>query len=197
MKGTGAVPEAPLGPEQEALGPVRKKTRPAKSARLSGKQDVCERSRPQSEERSILDERVPGLIFDSLATVQAAIVSASKEMPYGALRQAMALGEQEKRELTSAARTVAAKYPAFFAQHKDGLEFVAALMAINAAKIDQLLSLIDQSDGPHVAAEPSPSEGHVCSARAALGIALIVLAPLGFLAVLLIVEHLRRKSYVH
>ena len=197
MKGAGAVPRPPLGPQQEALGPVRKKTRPAKSARLGGKQYFSERSRPQVEERPVLDERVPGLIFDSLATVQAAIVSASKEMPYRALRQAMALGEQEKHELTSAAQAVAAQYPAFFSQHKDGLEFVAGLMAINAAKIDHLLSLIDQSDGSPVRAESGPSGEHVCSARVALGIALIVLAPLGLLAVVLIAEHLRRKSYVH
>jgi|HubBroStandDraft_6_1064221.scaffolds.fasta_scaffold260399_2 hypothetical protein len=181
MTGTGTVP-----------GPVRKKARHVKSAQLSGKQGISERAHSQSEERPILDERVPGLIFDSLATVQAALVSASKEMPYGALRQAMALGEQEKRELTSAAHAVAAKYPAFFSKHKDGLEFVAALMAINAAKIDQLFSLIDHLNGPLLAAEPSASEGHVCSAPAALGIALIVLAPLWLLAVVLILEHIRR-----
>jgi hypothetical protein len=179
MKGRCAVP-----------GPVRKKARHVKSAPLGSKQGISARS--LSEERPILDERVPGLLFDSLATVQAALVSASKEMPYVALRQAMALGEQEKRELTSAAQAVAAKYPTFFSQHKDGLEFVAALMAINAAKIDQLLTLIDQLNGPLLAAEPGPSEGQVCSARAALGIAVIVLAPPWLLAVVLILEHLRR-----
>jgi hypothetical protein len=191
--GTDAVSRTPLGPEQKALGPVRKKARHAKSARLGIKQSGAARSRSQSEDRPVLDERVPGLLFDSLTTAQAALVSASKEMPYTALRQAMAISEPEKRELTIAAQTAAGKYPDFFSQHKDGIEFGVAFMAINAAKIDQLLSLIDQSDNSPIPADSGPFGEHVCSAREALGIALIILAPLWLLALVLIVEHLRRK----
>jgi hypothetical protein len=109
-----------------------------------------------------------------------------------ALRQAMALGEQQKRELTSAAQAVADKHAAFFSQHKDGLELVAGLMAISAAKIDHVLSLVVQSDGLPAPAERGPSEEHVCSAREALGIAVVVLAPLALLALILILK--RRKK---
>ncbi len=184
----GAMLGTPLEPEQEALAPTRKKTQSPKSARASGKQYGSKRSHPQPEERPILDERVPGLLFDSLASVQAAIVSASKELPYRALRQAMAIGEQEKRELTRAAQAVAAKHAAFLSQHKDALEFVVGLTAINAAQMDQLLLLIDQSDGSPGPAESCPSGEHVCSAREALAIAVIVLAPLALLALILILK---------
>src|SRR5690242_3663201 len=88
-----AVPSVPPGFKHKDLV-MQKKTRQAKSA-SSGPQ---QRPHPQPETRSILDERVLGLLFDSLTTVQAAIVSATEGMPYRSLRQAMALGEQEKRE---------------------------------------------------------------------------------------------------
>lgn len=192
MKGAGAEPGVPLWPAQEALGAMRNKTRRTKSARFGDKRSRPQPSRAQFEERPILDERVPGLIFDSLATVQAAIISASKEIPYRALRQAVAIAEQEKHELTSAAQAVAAKHSAFFSQHRDALELVASLMAINAAQMDHLLSLIDQSDGLPAPAELGPSEEHVCPAREALGIAVVVLAPLALLALILILK--RRKK---
>ena len=192
MKGVDAVPGAPFGPEQEALAPMRKKTQRTKSAHAGGKQYGSERSHPQPEERPILDECVPGLLFDSLASVQAAIVSASKKVPHRTLRQAMAIDEQEKRELTRAAQAVAAKHAAFFSKHRDALEFVTVLTAINAAQMDHMLSLIDQSDGPPAPAESGPSGEHVCSAREALVIAFIVLAPLALLALILILER-RRK----
>src|SRR5207253_5888040 len=65
-----------------------------------------------------------------------------------------------------------------FSKHRDALEFVTVLTAINAAQMDHMLSLIDQSDGPPAPAESGPSGEHVCSAREALVIAFIVLAPL-------------------
>jgi hypothetical protein len=114
--------------------------------------------------------------------VQAAIMGASKGIPYEVLRQTMVLGKEKRNELTSAAQAVAAKYPAFFAEHKDLVEFVTVLMAFKAAQMDHLLSLLGQSDASPAPAEPGPPKDHVCSAREALAIALIILAPLGLLA---------------
>ncbi len=184
----GAMLGTPLEPEQEALAPTRKKTQSPKSARASGKQYGSKRSHPQPEERPILDERVPGLLFESLATVQAAIVSASEKVPYRVLRQTMAIGETEKCELARAAQAVAAKHAAFLSQHKDALEFVVGFMAVNAAQMDHLLSLVDQLDGSSAHAESGPSVEHVCSAREALAVAGIVLAPLALLALILILK---------
>jgi hypothetical protein len=193
MKRAGAVPNALPARAKKSRDPLRKKTGRTNHARRRGKQDGSEGSRPQAEERPSLDGRIPGLLFDSLASVQAAIVSASKGVPYRTFRQAMALDQQEKHELTSAAQAVAVKHPAFFAQHKDALEFATVLTAINAAHMDHLFSLLGQSDDSPAQAEPIPPVEHVCSAREALGMALIVLAPLGLFALVLLIQHLRRK----
>jgi hypothetical protein len=189
VRETGAVPAKPPEPEQERQALVCTKTPRKKSSEQHG----SESSGPQSEGCSILDERIPGLLFESLASVQAAAVSASQGIPYRALRRAMALESNEKSELTHAAQAVAAKHPAFFSQHKDALEFVAVLMAINAAQMEHLLSLMDQFDGSPAPSAPGPMGNHICSVREALGIALIVLAPLGLLALVLLVQHLRRN----
>ncbi len=193
MKGAGAVPDALPVRAQGTRAPIHKKTGRTNPASPRRKLDGSERPRPQPEERPVLDERVPGLLFDSLASVQAAIISATKGLPYGAVRQAMALDPQEKHELTSAAQAVAAKHPAFFAEHKDAIEFVAVLMAFKAVQMDHLLSLLGQSDRSPVPAESGPSGEHVCSAREALAIAFIVLAPLGLLALVLLIQHWRRN----
>ena len=184
----GAVPSAPSGSKQEAIIP-RQKTRPARS-KCSGYEQhrpVC--LRPQPEE-PILDGRFLGLLFDSLATVQATLVSASKDVPYTALRPTVAIGEQEKAELIRAVQAVIVKHQAFFAHHKDALEFVTAVTAVNAAQMDHLLLALDHSVGSPSPTDPGPLGGHICSAREAVGIALIVLAPLGLFAVVLIVKHL-------
>jgi hypothetical protein len=184
----GAVPNVPPVPEQKDLV-MQKKTAQAKPANSGTHQ----RSHPQPEARPILDERVLGLLFDSLTSVQAAIVSATEGMPYGGLRQAMALGEQEKRELTRATQAVVAKHPAFFLKHKSALEFATVLTAINAAHMDHLLLLIDQVDGLPAPAAAEMLGQHVCSASEALAIALIVLAPSGIFALVLFIQRLRRK----
>ena len=192
MKRAGAVPNALPARAQGTPAPICKKTARTHPGHTRGKQDGSERSHPQPAARPILDERIPGLLSDSLTSVQAAIMSASEGLSYRTLRQAMTLGEQEKNELTSAAQAVAAKHPAFFAQHKDALELVIALTAFNAAHMDHLFSLLGQSDDSP-APKPVPPGEHVCSAHEALGMALIVLAPLGLFALVLLIQHLRRK----
>ncbi len=191
MKRKGAELGTRVELKQQALVHACKKA--ARTKHTRGKQDGSESSRPQPEVHSNLDERILGLLWDSLTRVQAAIVSASKGLPYAALRQAMALGQQEKNELTSASQAVAAKYPAFFAEHKDVIEFVAVLTAFKAVQMDHLLLLLGQSDRSPVPAESGPSGEHVCSAREALAIAFIVLAPLGLLALVLLIQHWRRN----
>jgi hypothetical protein len=125
------------------------------------------------------DDRVPSLLFDSLACVQAAILSTSSKLPYRDLRQVLLCSEGEKCELTSAALTVAAKHPAFFSQHKQFLEFAVAWARVNSPKVDQLYSLAEECDEK------------VCSAREALGAALLVLAPLAVFALVLIMKSRR------
>jgi hypothetical protein len=99
MKRAGAVPNALPARAKKSRDPIRKKTGRTIHARRRGKQDGSEGSRPQAEERPSLDGRIPGLLFDSLASVQAAIVSASKGVPYRTFRQAMALDQQEKTRI--------------------------------------------------------------------------------------------------
>ncbi len=161
----------------------------AKSANSGTRQ----RSHPQPEARPILDERVLGLLFDSLTSVQAAVVSATEGMPYRTLRQGIALGEQEKHELTRATQAVVAKHPTFFLEHKNALEFATVFTAINTAHMDHLLSLVGQADGSPAPVAAETLEGHVCSASEAVAVALIVLAPLGVLALVLLIQRLRRK----
>jgi hypothetical protein len=192
MKDTEGVRGPTPGPKKARAG-GSEKLRLSKAVSARTEQHGPGLPRPEPEERPILDDRVPALLFEALASVQAAIVSASQRVPYGVLRQTVAIAEEEKRELARAAQKVVAKHADFFVQHKDALEFVTALMAVNSTRMDYLLSAIDQSVA---SAEPIGCEspgGHVCSAGEALGIALIVLAPLGLLAVVLIVEHLRRN----
>ena len=189
MNKPGALPNVALGAAEQKDLAMQKKTRQAKSAPSGAHQ----RSRPQPEARPILDEGVLGLLFDSLTSVQAAVVSATEGMPYRTLRQAMALGEQEKHELTRATQAVVAKHPAFFLEHKNALEFATVFMAINAAHMDHLLSLISQSDGAPTPAAAETLGQHVCSASEAVAVALIVLAPLGVFALVLLIQRLRRK----
>jgi hypothetical protein len=192
VKRKGAMLGTRVELKQQALVPASKEAGRTKPAQARGRQDGCERFRPQTQ-RSILDERIPGLLSDSLTSVQAAIMSASEGLPYRTVRQAMALGQEEKNELTSAVQAVVAKYPAFFAPHKDAFEFATVLTAINAAHMDHLFLLLGQSDTPPGPAEPDPPAEHVCSTREALGMALIVLAPLGLLILVLLIQHWRKN----
>jgi hypothetical protein len=173
VKKSRAAPNVLPAPEQEAFLP--KKMRQTKTASSGAKQHGSEHSQPPLGQHPILDERITGVLFDSLASVQAAILSATGGLPYGAVRQAMAIGEQEKVELTRAAQAVAAKHPAFFLKHKQLFEFTAALTAINAAHVDHLLSFALSGD-------------RGCSTREALFAALSILAPLVIVAIVLIVK---------
>lgn len=174
MKKSRTAPNALPGPEQEALS-LPKKMRQTKTASYGAKQHGSEHSPPQPGRDSVLDERIPGLLFDSLASVQAAILSATGGVPYRTLRQASVIGEQEKDELTRAAQAVAAKHPAFFLKHKQLFELTAALAAINTAHADRLLS-------------SAPSGDHGCSKGEALFASLFILAPLVIVAIVLIVK---------
>ena len=174
MKKSCVVPNVLPGPEQEALS-LPKKMRQTKTASSGAKQDGSEHSPPRPGRDSVLDERIPGLICDSLASVEAAILSATEGLPYGAVRQAMAIGEQERVELTRAAQAVATKHSAFFLKHKQLFEFTAALTAINAAHVDHLLSFAPPNDGG-------------CTKGEALFASLAILAPLVIVAIVLIVK---------
>lgn len=198
MKKSPVVASAPHGPEQKASGLQRKSREVRKLPTPTGKQQGCDRLRPKQADGSALDERIPGLLLDSLTTVQTAILSATERTPYRVLRQAIAISEAEKSELTTAAQAVAAKHPDFFCEHKDALEFALALTALTAMKFDHLLTAMDQSltDEPNLSpamARDEVSGQHICSAREALAIALVVLAPLAILALALLIPHLRRK----
>jgi len=147
-----------------------------REAQLLCRPASVERLRLPSAGSPALDERVPGLLFDSIACVQAVILSASRNLPYGEVRQVIAYSKGEKCELTRAALAVAAKHPAFFSQHKEILEFAVAWARVNAAQMEQLYSLADERGE------------RVCSVREAVGVALIVLAPLAILTLVLIMK---------
>ena len=143
---------------------------------------------PRQPKRAIplFDSRLPGLLFDALGIVEAAIASAASGLPYRAVRQASLLEEPEKRELSHAALAAAEKHPEFFAKHKDLIEVAVAATAFHAAKIDAMRALIDQADTSASTGEPTAVHGKPCSTREALWIAAIVLAPLVFVGVLLL-----------
>jgi hypothetical protein len=135
------------------------------------------------ERRPLLDDRVPAMLIDAISSVNAAIGSASVRVPYSEARQAMALNEQEKHKLTRAIQGVAEKHPPFFAQNKEAIEFCVAWAAVQAAHIDNFLTLTDNTNAVQ---EPG------CSSREALLGVLLVLGPLLIFAGISIVQHLRR-----
>jgi len=126
---------------------------------------------PQHQ-RPALDERVTGLLLDSLASVQAALASAATGAPYTNMRKAVAFAEDEKREVTSAALAVAAEHPLFFSQHKEVLEFAVVWAAMYAVRVDHLFALSD------VQPETGARNERACTGREAVFFALVILAPL-------------------
>jgi hypothetical protein len=137
---------------------------------------------PQWLESRVLDYRLPGLFLDALAPVEAAIASAATGVPYVAMRSAMCVDQDHRREVLRAAQAVAAKHPDFFAEHGSELEFFVPLMAVSAAQMEHLLMLVDT--------EQAGSERPVkpCSAAEALVIGFIVLAPLALLTLILVLK---------
>jgi hypothetical protein len=127
-----------------------------------------------------LDEGVPGLLLDALAPVETAVASAISGVPYAAIRPAIHVEEDHRRELQSAVEAVASNHPNFFAKYGSALEFVVSLMALNAARVDHLLVISDMSGAE------SGQNTKACSASQALAIGLVVLAPLVFLTLILI-----------
>ena len=136
----------------------------------------------------VLDEQLPGMLFDALATVQVVLGSANTGVPCAAMRPIMVLSQDERRELSRAVRSIATKHKAFFSEHKEIIEFTAVLATLHAAHVEAALAM------PHA---PQPgvekSKERVCSSGEALVAGLYILAPIMFLAVVLIVKHLRRN----
>ncbi len=124
----------------------------------------------------VLDERLPGLLLDALAPIEAAIASAMTGAPYTIVRGAMDLGEDHRSKLLHAAQAAVAAHSDGFAEHRSAIEFVLGLTAINAGQMDTLLTLLDAEQvGAGQPAKP-------CSTRDAAVIGLIVLAPVLLLA---------------
>jgi hypothetical protein len=82
-----------------------------------------------------------GLILDSLACVEAITASCIAGVPYTGLREVMRFSDAQKGEITNAVQKVAANHAAAFAAHKDAIELGAALTAMQAAQLDQVLLL--------------------------------------------------------
>jgi hypothetical protein len=104
------------------------------------------------------------LALDSLFRVQALVVSSLAAVPYEAARVALDLRADEKAKLTEAARQVINKHPAFFSEHREAIEVVVGLTAVQGAWLDQLM-LATTADRP-------PTRGEV------LGGLLILFSPL-------------------
>lgn len=136
------------------------------------------------DERPMLDERLPGLLLDALTPVAAAIASAATGMDYREARQAMAMGAEEKLQLSQALEQVAAKHATFVLAHGPLVEFAAVFSAVNAAHADHLLSLAKQTEG----LDTETGSPQACSKREAILVALLVLAPFVIAAIVLIVK---------
>jgi hypothetical protein len=179
--------EAKGGRPQRQQVESRKKTELRSTGnRLRGRTD---RPRTVSQcEPPALDERVPGLLLESLASVQAAIASASTGLPYSDLRKALRIGEDEKRELTSAAVSAAAEHPAFLSQHKDVLELAIVWAGMHAQRVDHLFSRGDEQG------EAKAQSEHVCTGREAFFSALVILAPLLIFVVVQFLQYRRSNA---
>ena len=151
-------------------------------ARLDGeltlvRADIGARGEPTDCQRTPqLDDRLPGLLLDALAPIEAAIASAGTGVPYAAMRSAMEVDEIGRRKVLSATKAVIAEHPQFFAEHHSAFEFIVPFMAITAAQVDQLLK--------HTAAQHAESEkaSQPCSWREAVIISALVLGPVLLLA---------------
>ena len=142
----------------------------------------------RGDARPLLDERLPGLLLDSFAPVEAAIVSAATGIGYGEARQAVTIGEDEKLQFSHALAQLASKHASFVAAHEPLFEFVAVFSAVNAAHVDHAFTLAKNSEGAGVEAEPPQPTDQACSKREALVAALVVLAPLVIAVIALIVK---------
>lgn len=142
----------------------------AKSARLERRASVTA-SKHQPADNRALDDRLPGLLLDALAPIEAVIGSAVTGLPYSALRTAAAVDEDGRRELLRAAQVAAAAHQDFLAERRSEVEFLVPLMAITAAQVDQLFTLLDAER------TGSGQPPQACSPREALLVGLIVLAP--------------------
>lgn len=125
---------------------------------------------PESLPAPFCDERLPGLLLDALAPVQAAMASATTGAPYTAVRAAMDVDNRRRDEFSRAVQVAAARSD-WFAEHRDGIEVIVGIMAISAARVDMLLQFAD-AERAGVGLEPEP-----CSTRDAVVIGLIVLTP--------------------
>jgi hypothetical protein len=93
------------------------------------------------------DDRWRDLALDSLFRVQALVVSSAAGVPYVAARNFLDLRSEEKAKLTQAARQVIDKHPAFFSEHREAIEVVVGLTAIQGAWLDHLM-LATTADRP-------------------------------------------------
>lgn len=142
----------------------------------------------RGDARPLLDERLASLLLDSLAPVEAAIVSAATGIGYREARQTVTVGEDEKLQFSHVLAQFAAKHANFVTAHKPLFEFVAVFSAVNAAHLDYVFTMAKHSEGSGVEAEPPRPTAHACSKREALVAALVVLAPLVVAAIVLIVK---------
>ena len=171
-----------------AEGRLRKKKPTTTSSRSPssirrGTPKCSNQPHPQIERGPVLDERVSTMLLEAISSVNAAIASANTKLTYAEARQAMAVDEEEKRELTSAVQEIVNKHSAFFSENKAAIELCVAWAAVHAAHVDNFSALADSTNTVKEAA---------CSPGEAFLVALLVLGPLAIFAVVSIVRHLRR-----
>jgi hypothetical protein len=123
-----------------------------------------------------LDERLPSLLLDALAPVEAAIASVATQASYAAMLSAVNIDQDRRHEILRATEAVVAKHPGFFAEYRSELEFLVPLMAINATQVGHVFM---QQAGSRQLVKP-------CSAAEALVIGLMVFAPLALLALIFV-----------
>lgn len=166
----------PIRADQE-YGSVPGETPSERCARLGNelggvRLDVAARGEPTDRQPPPqLDDRLPGLLLDALAPVEAAIGSAFTGLPYSTLRACAGTDEDSRRELLCATQAMVAAHPDFFVEHRSAIELFVPLMAISAAQLDQLLMFVDAEQ----ARSGLPMQPF--SAGQALMTALVVLMP--------------------
>jgi hypothetical protein len=93
-------------------------------------------------------ESWPDQALDSFFRVQALITSSVARVPYAAARDAMALCEEERARLKAATENVIRRHATFFEEHRDAIQVVVGLTAVQGAWLDQLMLATTEDRAP-------------------------------------------------
>jgi len=133
------------------------------------------------------------IYLESLSIVQASIVSCFAGVPYSWGREVARLSDEDKQQLRCATQAVVSKHARWFEQNQHAIEFVLALTAAQAIKVDGLLAATETvaTPGNSLGAQP-PVEVKGLSLGQVVTILGIIFAPV--LALLMLYLLKRKKA---